>query len=147
VGGVRRWGVDSGNDTANGSTPDASTEAAQREVRREPMRPWDLSWKVRLGLPATLGFAAQLWLVKTAGATWVEALIAAVLMAVVIVAWLRWRLPRKDIRDKARLAEVGRGGWANPTRGQRIADRLPGSKRRSSDRNPLAGRMGRKRRY
>jgi uncharacterized membrane protein YfcA len=117
------------------------------EPRREPLRPWDLSWRVRLGLPGALGFFAQLWLVKTSDASWSEALIAAALMAIAIMLWLRWRLPRKDARDKARLSQAGRGGWANPTPMTRFMNRLPGGRRRSSDTNPLAGRIGRKRRY
>jgi hypothetical protein len=127
------------------TTPD-SPEDGQHQAERQPLQPWDLSWKVRLGLPATLGFVAQLWLLKTSSATWTEALIGALLMAVVIVVWLRWRLPRKDVKDKAKLAQTGRGGWANPTGWQKMMNRLPGA-RRSAEGNPLAGRIGRKRRY
>jgi hypothetical protein len=112
----------------------------------DPMRPWDLPWSIRLGLPAALAFALQTLIMKAGGRPWDRSLIGGMAMAVFVAAWLRWRLPKLDEKKRALEAETGRGGWANPTPMQRVADRWFGGRSRREGRNPLSGNAPRRRR-
>ena len=116
-------------------------------AERTPLRPWDLPWWFRLGLPATVAFVLQTLLMRSGGRPWERAVGGGVAMAAFVAAWLRWRLPRQDAQRRAEESRVGVGGWSNPTRWQRLMDRWFGDRagrRRST--NPLAGTRPRPRR-
>jgi hypothetical protein len=105
----------------------------------ESLHAWDLPWSIRLAVPAAIVFVGQMAISLLVGRPVGAALFSAVVMAGVCAVWLRWRLPITDAKRQAQLQEVGRGGWANPTRYERFMARWFWRRRRSEVRNPLSG--------
>ncbi len=102
--------------------------------------PWELPWRIRLGVPAAAAFVAQFVLMLAVGRPVVAALAGGLLMAAFVAAWLRWSLPRRDARWQARRERPGLGGWANPGRWQHQMNRWfaeRNARRRGT--NPLSG--------